>query len=211
MKNSQKDINDYERVLIVEGYGDLLFYAELLEFIGLHKQVFIKEFNGYREITRKLDAFLNPQLLAEKKAIGLIVDADLDPAGRIQSVTQAIEKATTRKPQHGTWVEGVQGEAKIGLFVTPDGLRSGEVETLVWESWAEAHRGEPQLDCIETYFRCMSGLGLQSKSVDKGRIAAVWAIHYDDDPRLGPGTRAKVFDVGRPEYQPLIAFLQGLA
>jgi hypothetical protein len=35
-------LEDFDRVLVVEGYGDLLFYAEILEALNKHDQVFIK-------------------------------------------------------------------------------------------------------------------------------------------------------------------------
>jgi len=30
----KRNIDDYDRILVVEGYGDLLFYAEVLEDLG---------------------------------------------------------------------------------------------------------------------------------------------------------------------------------
>src|SRR6266567_149859 len=68
-------LENCDRVLIVEGYSDLLFYAELLESVGKHGQVFIKHFNGRSDLATKLEAFLTPQLLAAKQAFGIIVDA----------------------------------------------------------------------------------------------------------------------------------------
>ncbi len=42
----ERKIEDFDRVLVVEGYSDLLFYAEVLELVGKHSQVFIKELGG---------------------------------------------------------------------------------------------------------------------------------------------------------------------
>jgi len=62
-------LENCDRVLIVEGYSDLLFYAELLEALGKHGEVFIKHFNGRADLTTKLETFLTPQLLAAKQAL----------------------------------------------------------------------------------------------------------------------------------------------
>jgi hypothetical protein len=79
------NIKDYSRILIVEGYSDLLFYAEVLERID-KTGVFIKEMNGRESLGEKLDAFLTPVLLAEKESIGIIVDADDNPSGAFQGL-----------------------------------------------------------------------------------------------------------------------------
>jgi hypothetical protein len=39
-------IDDFDRVLVVEGYSDLAFYAEVLELVGMHGLVFIHEVGG---------------------------------------------------------------------------------------------------------------------------------------------------------------------
>ncbi len=51
-------LKDYPFVLVVEGYGDLLFYAEALEFVGLHGNVFIKEFTGANDLKDKIETYL---------------------------------------------------------------------------------------------------------------------------------------------------------
>lgn len=65
---NDRNIEDYERILVVEGYNDLLFYAEILEEIGSDKDIFIKEMNGTAGLKLKLETFINPGLLQSKKA-----------------------------------------------------------------------------------------------------------------------------------------------
>jgi hypothetical protein len=55
----------------------------------------------------------------------------------------------------------------------------------------------------------MEKAGFAARSPDKGLIGALLAIGNDDDPRLGPGARAKVFDLNRVEYSELKLFLGG--
>ena len=200
-------LEDCDRVLIVEGYSDLLFFAELLEFSGKHGQVFIKHFNGRSDLATKLETFLTPQLLASKKAFGIIVDADVNAESTASELTKLLTRLTSQPVKSGLWTNG---KPSVGFFVTPDGASKGEIETLVWRAWSADPANEHPKRCIDEFVGCMSGAGLKAQSPDKGLVSALLAIRNDEDPRLGPGARAKVFDFSRPEYWDLKQFLSGL-
>jgi 5S rRNA maturation endonuclease (ribonuclease M5) len=198
-------IEECERVLIVEGHSDLLFYAELLESLGKHAGTYIKSFNGRSEIETKLDTFLNPQLFASKTAIAVIVDADSDASSISLKLTQALSKITGQTIAIGTWSTGTP---KIGFFVTPDCQSNGEIESLVWNAWANDPKNSEPRQCIEAYINCMNTKGFKAQSPHKGLVSSLLAIHNDEDPRLGPGARTKkIFDLNRPEYSSLKSFL----
>ena len=195
-------------VLVVEGYGDLLFYAEALEFVRLQNTVFIKEFTGADDLKDKIETFLDEGLLAEKTAVAVILDADANAAGQIQSLTSLLQKVTSRTTQHGIWSKG---QPNLGYFVVPDGKQPGEVETLAWNAWANDPNNAGPKQCIDDYLSCMAEKGHTAHSPDKGKISALLAVKYDEDPRLGPGARHNVFDFNRPEYEPLLTFLRGFS
>jgi hypothetical protein len=200
-------LENASRVLIVEGYGDLLFYAEFLEHLGVDN-VFIKHFVGRSDLQTKLETFLSPALVSAKSAIGVIVDADQNPAGIAGSMAATLGQLTNQQIAAQTWT---QGGPRVGLFVVPSNNATGEIETLVWQSWSSANQNLPARQCIESFRNCMAQSGLTPQSPDKALIGALLSITHDEDPRLGPGARAGVFDFERPELQPLKAFLQGFA
>ena len=199
-------LQDFDRVLIVEGYSDLLFYAELLEFLGKGGTVFIKQFNGKEDLILKLETFITPLLLAEKQRVAVIVDANGDSAGAFNKLRSTLGELTGQiVSAPGMWTVG---NPEIGLFVTPDGRNNGEIETLVWRAWAGDPANQQQKLCIETFVSCMNANGYSPHSPDKGLISSLLAIRCDEDPRLGPGARTReVFDFERPEYEQLRAFL----
>ena len=201
------DLKDADRVLVVEGYSDLLFYAEVLESMRLHDTVFIKQFNGKADLTTQLEVFITPDLM-RKRAIGVIVDADQDAGATLLRLQGKLQELTQRRVSaNGAW----DGEApRVGLFVTPDGTSPGEIETLVWRAWSTDPINERAKQCVESFRDCMRSANLEPHSPDKALIGALLAIRNDEDPRLGPGARAKVFDFGRPEFVPLRQFLEGL-
>jgi len=89
----------------------------------------------------------------------------------------------------------VRRSAKVGLFVAPTRRTSGEIETLVWRAWAAIPANADVLTCIEAYLRLHGGCGIQSPESRKGIDRESLAIRNDEDPRLGPGARANVFDL----------------
>jgi hypothetical protein len=207
MPESRK-LNDYKSVLIVEGYSDLLFFAECLEHVGKHEMTFIQPFNGKEDLIAKLESFINPQLLAEKTSIAIIVDANGASGAVFGKVQKALLELTGQTvPNAGSWTEG---SPKIGIFIAPDNVNNGEIETLVWSAWCGDEANSASVKCIETFIGCMhTDAGFQVQSREKGRVHALLAVRNDDDPRLGPGTRARVFDLKRPEFTRLLEFLSG--
>lgn len=212
---SKHEVANYANVLIVEGYSDLVFFAEALEWLKKPSGVFIQRLDGsgnfkrkkHKEIKSGLEAFLSPALLAEKTAIGVIVDADTDAAATSQRLEAALSEITGQTVATGAWTPG---PPRIGLFVVPGGGRQGEIETLVWDAWSNDPANAGPRTCIDSYLTCMAGHGRTAHSPDKGRIGALLSVLSDEDPRLGPGARDRVFAFARPELQPLLDFLRPL-
>ena len=207
-------LQDCARILIVEGYSDLVFCAEALEHLKMPSGVFIKELGGKSNFRRgatpgkpALETFLSPPLLEQKSAIGVVVDADTDALATVQSLEGVLSAITGQQVENGTWTAG---PPSIGLLVVPGGGRPGEIETLVWEAWSNDPKNAGPRQCVETFLACMQGHSRVAHSPDKGRIGALLSILSDEDPRLGPGTRDRVFDFARPELQPLLDFLRPL-
>lgn len=204
MAEKQRKIEDYSRVLVVEGYGDLLFYAEVLQAVGRHTQVFIKELGGKADLRRKLETFVTPAILAAKETLAFVFDADERPDATRSELEALISRLTGQQVIDGSWTEG---RPRIGLLVVPGGTVPGEIETLVWQSWGNEPANGAQKSCIEHYVACMANQGARAHSPDKGLIGALLAIRSDEDPRLGPGARTNVFDLTRPELKALRDFL----
>jgi hypothetical protein len=192
--------------LVVEGYSDLLFYAEVLEEVGKHEQVFIKELGGKSGMSRKLETFVTPSLLARKTAIAFVFDADESHEGTRQSLEKLLSNLTGQAVSDGKWTKEIP---KIGLMIVPGAGAKGEIETLVWQSWSSNPGNAGQKKCIEDFVDCMRVSNATAQSSDKGLIGALLAVKNDEDPRLGPGARAKVFDLNSPHLQSLRQFLAG--
>jgi hypothetical protein len=203
---NERSIDDYDRILVVEGYSDLLFYAEVLEELGTHEKVFIKELGGKTETKAKLETLVSPGLLNSKSSIAFIFDADNAPGNTRNRLQNLLSEITHQRVVDGQWSGG---KPNIGLLIVPGGDQAGEIETLVWNSWASDAANEAEKRCVESYISCMQNAGATAQSPAKGLISTLLAVKYDEDPRLGPGARRNVFNLGRPELQALREFLSG--
>ncbi len=204
MAEKERKIEEYNRVLVVEGYGDLLFYAEVLEEAGKHPLVFIKELGGKADLQRKLEAFVTPAILATKESLAFVFDADEKPDATRGDLEVLISRLTGQNVVDGSWTAG---KPRVGLMVVPGGNATGEIESLVWRSWGNDPANAPQKQCIQDYVACMASHGAKAHSPDKGLIGALLAIRSDEDPRLGPGARTNIFDLARPELKALRDFM----
>jgi len=204
----RRRIADCDRVLVVEGHSDLFFYLEMLRSIGDASRVFIQELRGKTRLKEKIEDFVTPSLKRSKVAMGFIVDADDNPYGTRASLEAILRQVFGRQEiADGRWT----GEnPKVGLMVVPGAGQKGEIETLVWQSWSAAPSNQSQKRCVEQYLACMQTDGRLPKSLAKGLIGAMLAIRNDDDPRLGPGARAKIFDLSQPGFEALRRFLTEL-
>ena len=197
-------IENFDRVLIVEGHDDRIFYAEVLEAVGKHGQVFIHVLGGNKNLKQTAEVLLTPTLLERKVAIAFVLDADETPKETRQSLQELLSHLTSQGVVDGKWT---QGNPRIGLMIVPGADARGEIETLVWQSWGSDRSNAAQKQCVEDYVACMRVNNAMAKSPDKALVGALLAVKNDEDPRLGPGARAKVFDLNSPHLQPLRQFL----
>ncbi len=203
-------LEDSDRVLVVEGFSDLRFFAELREHLQIDA-FYIHKCNGKDDALAQIEVLITDQLLAEKVAFGVILDADEDPAARRRQLSSLLGRVSGAKlGNDGGWAPS-RSKARVGYFVVPGDNQdaTGEVESLVWRAWSSDEKNAPARACIDTFLRCMVAVEHQPKSIDKARIGALLSVRNEDDPRLGPGAQKRVFDFDRPEFAAVRAFLEG--
>jgi hypothetical protein len=157
---------------------------------------------------KDLELLLRPDFLAAKTHVAVIVDADDDAQAAVESFAGLLRTRTGQNTVVGGWTDS---QPRIGLWVAPDGKNRGEIETLVWQAWSSDPANAGPKACIESFVDCMGRSNHRPKSPHKGLVNSLLAIQNDEDPRLGPGARANIFDFLRPEFVPLLEFLKGFS
>jgi|GEM_PF-800949 len=205
-------------VLFVEGYSDLTFYAEVMEHVGYPlRDYFIHDLGGKEQcrgrtrLGEEAALLLQPDNLARMRAVAIILDADADAAAAFTIARNALREAVgVDVPAAEVWVPKPGGGPRFGIFIAKGADGTGEVESLAWESWKGMTANQPLQECVEGFIACARGRGFPPKSVDKVRVGAALSLQNEDDPRLGPGARAGLFDLNAPELGPLCRFLAGM-
>ena len=141
------------------------------------------------------------------KAIAVVLDADDNADASFTLARDAIRDVLgmdVAEPE--SWFEEPHTKARVGVFISggPDG--TGEVESLAWDAWQSDTDNSTLKECVEEFIGCSRKGGLKLQSLDKVRIGAALSVLNEDDPRLGAGARAKVFNFDSAQFSALREF-----
>jgi len=139
--------------------------------------------------------------------VGVVRDADDDPAAAFQSAADAVKSVLpgVGPTAHGEFAEA--GGVRRGIFVVPDGVSPGALEDLCLLSVD----GDPAVPCVGEYIKCVTEAGFKPRPLGKARTHAFLASRERPYLRLGEAAEAKVWDLGHPVWNPLKDFLRDLA
>ncbi|MYF97239.1 MAG: hypothetical protein F4210_17420 [Holophagales bacterium] len=142
------------------------------------------------------------------RVLGILRDADEEPAARVQSTIDAIERAgLPAASQAGIFTDT---EPSTGFFLLPDHERPGSIETLC----KEAVLDEPEAECVSAYLDCVerrrgsnwSTANRRDKAFVYSYMAAL--VRPTDDTEVAAWRDA--WDLTASVFQPLRLFLDRL-
>ena len=128
----------HPNVLLVEGKDELRAIPELMEAAGLSwprgdEPVHIRDREGIENILAA--GVLETELKASGlRALGIVVDADGDPAGRWEQLRKRLSAALPEfpesAPQYGVLLHTASG-IDVGVWMMPDNLGKGMLESML--------------------------------------------------------------------------------
>lgn len=128
--------HDGDHVLLVEGVDDCRVILELSKRLGISQHFGIYECGSVDEARKRLNALLASS--QQPSIIGLVVDADADPAARWQGVKDKIAWQNYLLPEvpcsKGTIVEPQNlDQTRLGFWLMPDNKTPGTLEDFCME------------------------------------------------------------------------------
>lgn len=123
---------DQSKILLVEGPEDKKVIAEILRASGI--DLIIKPCGGCNQLFDQLPLYLsNP---GQYKTIGVVLDADANPEGRLQRFEQILNEngrygrdGIVRFADEGLIIDGNDANAaRVGLWMMPDNQSHGMLE-----------------------------------------------------------------------------------
>lgn len=195
---------DSDRLLLVEGVDEVnLFNALISRCVGDAPHIQIIQAGGIRQFSSRLKAIraavtTRPGL----RSIGVIRDADDNPAGAFQSVCAHLRSVGFDAPRaHGAFTGGTPS---VGVFIVPADTQEGAIKTLCRRSVEDSAAGR----CVEQYLQCLDEQdATRSANRDKSFAHAYLASTQDPVARVGEGALRHVWNFDAPAFEDVVRFV----
>jgi hypothetical protein len=192
-------------LLAVEGRDALAFFSRFRDSLGLRDTIQVIDFGSVSELRKRILGLPATSGFSAVKALGIIRDAEADPAAAFQSVRDALQRA--KLPAPSAVGQMIVTRPRVGIFILPDGTSTGSLETLLLRTVA----GDPAMPCIEDFFTCIQQrTGIRQANRDKARVHAFLASRDDPGLRSGQAFAAGYWPPEHPAFEPVRDFLRGL-
>ena len=217
-----------DRVLLVEGQDDkhvVLHFCKqhqaALSFFFLdpdkdNPQVAVSERQAVSILDKdNVDKVLESIVLeinaSGRRAVGILVDANDDRAGRWDAIRNRLQRADIDPPQHlspdGT-ILMTEEKPRIGIWLMPDNMSVGELEDFVVQMIPD---DDPVWDLSKRY---IDGIPPQDrKFIEKKRSRAqvhAWLAAREDPRQMGTAIKAGDLKVDGALSQKFVAWLNAL-
>ena len=197
-----------DRLLLVEGKDEVnLFDALMKSCFDKDPGVQVIVAGGRDGFPRNIQAIrLAAMSRSTLRCIAVVRDADDEARGAFQSVCAHIRNAGyVPPPNHAGFSDATPS---IGVFIVPDGLGRGAMETLCRRS-VEGTNAAP---CVDEYLRCLERHdAMGSRNADKSFAHAYLAAMEDPVARVGEGAQQGVWSFESPAFAALARFLRDLS
>ncbi|NQT21208.1 MAG: hypothetical protein HQ592_15985 [Planctomycetes bacterium] len=167
------------KLLLVEGPDDKRFFGALVDHMEL-KQVQIIHLGIKREFRRELMALVSLSSFSIVESLGVVRDADTNPAGAFESVRDALRAAGLSVPERPLALAG--DSPRVAVMIVPGDESCGALEDLCLEAVAHC----PALSCVNQLFECLQEKGTTSPvNLPKGKVQAFLATRHKPGLRIG--------------------------
>ena len=187
-----------EKLLLVEGCTPAHFFEGLALHLDLSATIEIRDFGGVNQLRLFLRTIAATADFRQKvKSLGIIRDAEENPAGAMQSINDAVRDAR------------LSSSVSVHVAVLPDNSTAGMVETLFLRSVAN----DPLMTCVSTFFECAraNGASLPAEpKMDKNRSQVFLATKLEAQQPPGQAARRGSWPFDHQAFDGVKDFLRNL-
>jgi len=193
------------RQIVVEGSDAEAFFKALLRAMGLGGMQ-VQNFGGKDELRGFLKALSKSSgFRGQVVSLGIIRDAETNPASAFQSVCDALRHVGLTAPHNPESLEG--SGPQVAVLILPNATTAGMLETICLQAVAD----HPAMQCVHDYFDCVNRrLGLLPNNMPKARVQAFLASRPKPGLRLGEAAEAGYWDWDNPVFDHVKRFLRTL-
>ena len=195
----------YAKVLLVEGRDVFEFFKALLRHLSLLTEIEIRNFGGVNQLPTYLRTLTVTPGYSEVTSLAIIRDAEMDLDTAFKFVGSSLRQAGLSVPQQPGGQ--VIGQPKISIFLLPDCLNPGMLETLC----LQAISSDPVMPCVEQYFQCVQAqTGLELNNPSKAHLHTFLSSKPEPGLLLGQAAHRGYFPWDSPVFDRLKQFLRAL-
>ena len=215
---------DVEHMLIVEGTHEVDFFEKLLDEHGLsNTTIQILPLGGKTKLGVNLKTLILDPRFSALRSLGIVRDADsLTPNAESPSaeapttyhltaaslafdaVCGCLRNANLPVPTAHSVISDTK--PRVGVFIMPDGIADGMLETLCRESVQTL----PTASCVDSYFRCVESITAVNEFSPKAWTHAFIAIQEDPDVPLGKAAKKSYWNLHDQAFNGIVDFLRNL-
>jgi hypothetical protein len=208
---------DRPKLLVVEGRDEQQFFAAAMrDHLGL-TDIQVMPIGGKTLLTANLAGLVNDPLFSSVQSLAVLRDADT-PFGHAPAASLATTEATKAfqsvcgslahvgLPGPAAHGQFVNGPPRVGVFIVPNGVDDGMLETLCLLSVSTS----PEFPCVDGYFQCLQGHGPLPTNLHKARAHAWLASRIEPGKRVGEAAQAGYWPWDSDAFADLWSFIRSL-
>ena len=195
-----RDCRKSDRVLLVEGESDLHFVLHLRgrieqeEGAGSMPEFCIDDKGG---IDQLLDSIVNEVRVPDRRAVGIVVDANSTPRDRWKAVTDQLQRVGIAVPEDpipgGACIPESTRLPRVGIWLMPDNESFGELEDFIRTMLPD---GDPVWPSSEAY---IDGIPEEHRKFRKKTLRAkihAWLATRKQPGRMGAAIKEGDLNAG---------------
>lgn len=193
-------------VLVVEGREEELFFGALANHLGLKEIIQILPIGGKVKLRESLKALVVTPGFADVISLGVVRDADEDPAAAFQSVCDALMAAGLPAPKCP--LTPVGHSPCVTVMILPGNSEPGTLEDLCLKAVSR----DPVMCCVKRFFICLQRKGIpEPDNLSKAKVQVFLASKPRAGLRLGEAAQAGYWPWDNPAFEQVRDFLRQIA
>lgn len=159
------------KLLLVEGKDEVYLFSELLSDLELMNSIQIFPVGGKDKFPDTMSVLRLRPDFHQVQSIGIIRDADNDPAAAFQSICSCLQHLRLPVPKAPLLPKA--GPPRITVMIVPDIHVKGMLEDVCLNSVSD----DAAMECVEQYFQCLQSHArkLAETALPKARVRAFLA------------------------------------
>lgn len=189
-------------LLVVEGRDDQEFFEALLKNVAL-SEIQVLPVGGKTKLRKNLKGLVATENFHAVTGLGIVRDADADPADAFEDVRTALRASGLSVPANP--IEPSGNDPRVTVMILPGGGESGSLEDLCLRSVD----GDPAILCTDRYFECLDAQQVDHpQHLSKARVQTFLASLPQTDLRLGVAAQRGYWPLGHDAFQEARDFLR---